>query len=37
MGFLGIGEIIGAYMIGKVVDGYGSKFAVLVNFLFVWI
>jgi hypothetical protein len=37
MCFLGIGEIIGAYLIGRVVDGYGSKFAVLVNFTFVWV
>jgi len=35
MCFLGIGEIIGAGMIGRVVDRFGSKVAVMVNLFFV--
>jgi hypothetical protein len=37
MSFLGIGEIIGSNLIGRVVDNYGSKFAVLLNIASIWL
>lgn len=33
--FLGLGEVLGAFFIGYIVDHFGSKISVFVNLLFI--